>query len=319
MTIQIATRFRPFSHVSPTLCLIPRTRFAAEICPVQLKIFDPENGKVLFEKKFTFGPLKEFTVTLDLEKEFIEVSGFSKNGFIRYHITPGQISFLKGSDESFQYNCDAMEHPLRARLSFGVHKAQDAALMFRRLDLQEILPHLFLLAQSVPKIADTTLAFDLMPDFEKIQNFIQAGFKSLFFPRLDDETHLGFPPLRTDETQASPLVLLQKLYPIIVQFFFQESTQEWHFLPHLPKDCHVGRVVDFVTAKGHTLSIEWTKKTIRQVTITAFCDDHYSFKFSPDIKRCRLSTKTDVLDTISNNAEIPLQKGVQYRLDRFEG
>src|SRR5438445_4041886 len=97
MTIKIATRFRPFSHTSPTFCLIPKTALAAEICPAYIRIFDPSKTGSIYEHHLSFGPLKNFTVILELEKGYIEVSGFSKSDFIRYRIHANTIEFLKGS------------------------------------------------------------------------------------------------------------------------------------------------------------------------------------------------------------------------------
>lgn len=337
MTIKVDSRFLPFSHQSPTICLIPKSTLAAEICPARLKIFDPATNALVYETSFSFGPLKKFTVTLDLERASVDVSGFAKSGFIRYQIHSDCVRFLKGSDavhtfpEGGRITCTL---DARERLSLGSHKAQDAEHILRRLDLKEILPIWFFLSQSIPKIdsisnvqspslfaeAQCALAGDHEALYEKLLNLFQAGFKSLFFPRLIDDSFLGFEHPVLGVKNASPLLLLQESYPLIRSLFFQEKENTWNFLPALPPQFHCGRMIDLTTKKGHKLSIEWTKKFVRQIILEVRSDEVYAFKYAPCIKRFRVSSlEKGPLGVFPNGAEIPLFGGGKYLLDRFEG
>lgn len=328
MTIKILTRFRPFSHISPVFTLIPRTFYGAEITPAYIRIIDMRDKRVILEKLLAYGPLEQFTVTLDLERERVELSGFSAQGFIRYTITAEKIVCEKGEKEEIAIPVsEKWPQNSVSKLSLGSNKAQNIEHMIQRGQLCELLPHLFLLAQMVPIVQDVvlnpgTLLFQAEsdPSYENLKNLVRAGFKSLFYPRLFDDSYLGFAPIcETKENQLS-LLLLQKLYPLLVGLFFKEDERAWHILQKLPKEFPVGRLIDFTTQKGHQVSIEWTKKSIRLLEIRANCDDYFIFKFSPDIKRFRLRTQdAKKLEFITNGAEISLTKGGRYFLDRFEG
>src|SRR5581483_3350321 len=119
----------------------------------------------------------------------------------------------------------------RERLSLGSHKAQDVHEIFKRKDLTEILPLWFLLSQSVPysdapiEEGLTTLyseAWDAIHNKEKekiekaLLSLFQVGFKSLFWPRLIDDSYQGYRAMAVKyEDTTSPLTLLQKSYPLL--------------------------------------------------------------------------------------------------------
>lgn len=326
MTIKILTRFCPFSHISPVFTLIPRTFYGAEITPSFIRIRDMLENSVILEKRLGAGPLEQFTVTLDLERERVELSGFSTHGFIRYKITNGKIICDKGEREEFSFSEEKWSQNHVSKLFLGSNKAQNVEHMFQRGQLSELLPHLFLLAQMVPGVKDIaaapgTLLFlaESDPCYENLKNLIRAGFKSLFYPRLFDDSYLGFAPICGSVENQSPLLLLQKLYPLLVGLFFKEEESAWHILPKLPKEFPVGRLAGFTTQKGHQVSIEWTKKSIRQLEIRASSDDCLILKFSPEIKRFRLTEEmSSCSKNITNGTEISFTKGSRYYLDRFE-
>ena len=346
MIIKIANRFRPFSHVANSITLIPNSELAAEIYPSYIHIFNVATKDTLYEKHFSFGPLEKFTVILNLEKGRIEVTGRAASGFIRYFVDPTSIYFLKGGEEEKKviFQEDKKIEPLlqRCRLSLGCHKAQNAEAIFARQDLTEILPIWFFLSQSLPKVADVKkphFSPTLLTQVEEalkandkgegvytaLAAFFKAAFKGLFFPRLTDDYHQGFLLPIIQASHPFPLLILQKSYPLICQLFFQERERErekmWRFLPCLPPQFHAGKLCDLVTSKGHKISLEWTKKTIFRLEIQAISDDHYAFKFHPDIKRFRLlnqGTSKTLGSVCSNGQEIMLRKNESYLLDRFE-
>jgi hypothetical protein len=189
MTISIANRNLPFSHLHGTKCLLPVSTLACEVFPAKLVLYDmTASPKICAEIEFLkFGPIREFTVTLDLEKCLVQVSGFIQEGYFCYHIrheangfslnfikvpenSKGQISarsdnFLPSKIENksvsvkevilFQKepSCESPKAHLE-RLSLGSHKAQDIECILRRGDLTDILPLWFHLAQVMPQIQD---------------------------------------------------------------------------------------------------------------------------------------------------------------------
>src|SRR5689334_7566978 len=122
-------RFRPYSLDKKVLTLIAGTRLALEVKPERYRIFDPATSKTVEEKSMP--ALSKQAVFLDLEKMHVEISGFGQDGFFRTIIPGGEKPYT------------------RERLSLGVHKAQDATLIFRRKKPEEIFPILFFLSQSI--------------------------------------------------------------------------------------------------------------------------------------------------------------------------
>src|SRR5579862_7562439 len=83
-TIDIAQRLRPFSHTPGTSSLIPKTSYAATVFPGRLELVCLESKKHIEITLPDLGPLKEFTLLLDLEKEHLVVFGSSSAGYVRY-------------------------------------------------------------------------------------------------------------------------------------------------------------------------------------------------------------------------------------------
>ena len=320
MLIKSAHRLRPYSHRSHTFCLIPGTELGAEICPAFLRVFELASEKIVDERFFSSGLVEAFTVTQNLEKGFVEVSGVTRKGHEHYRLDQAAPNFFSIS---------------RERLFLGCNKAQDIEHMWRRADLAELMPFWFFLAQSVPKVVCEgtfstpslyTEALQIIEErnkeavYEALLSLAKAGFKSLFFPRLIDDDLQGFELPILGSEEASPLAVLQKTYPLLRSCFFQEAKNLFSILPVLPKEFHSGRLIDLHTSAGHTIHLEWTKKSIRRLVIEANKDDYYAFKFHPDIKRFRLTTLQEGKRSQHvNGAEIALQGGTSYLLDCFEG
>jgi len=329
-------RFAPFCHESPTFVLIPHTEATAEICPAKVTIFSLIHPfKIIFETNFSFGPLEQFTVIQDLEHGKIEVSGFSSQGFVSYEIDATGLHFVRGAvKKSFSFILPKAPVKKPERLSLGCHKAQDSFLIFRRKDIQEYLPIWFFLAQSIPEqkplapVGDCLLS-ELAKTIEKkdknglsntLCDFFLASFRSLFFPRLVDDSHLGYslPPILPDHT-LSPLAILSESLPLVRSLFFRESDHHFEILPLLPKECHAGRLTNITTKNQDSLSIEWTKHSLRRAEIIPARSSSFSFKFPTGIKRLRVHTKEANLGFFSADDLLPLEKSKLYLLDRFEG
>lgn len=296
MEIKAAIRFKPYSSDKRVSTLVPGTTFAAEIYPTALRLFDIVTNKTILHREFPeFGRVTKFRVFLDLEKNRLEVTGVAETGFFRYFIKEGALSFEKKQESLPKKG---------SRLLLGCHKAQDSTLMFRRSDLTELMPIIHALSQTIPGDANCRL------DKKSFLDFVETGFTSLFYP-------FALPNQGVQLSKA-PYELLQSAKFFIEALFFQEKEREWHFLPALFPEFHSGTFVDLTTKAGHTLNIEWSKKTIRRVEIIPAIDDHYQFNFSNDIGRFRLSTPNGSSKVVTNGAEIALVKGQSLMLDRFE-
>lgn len=182
MDLSIDHRLNPFSHVPGTSLLVPGSSFCLKVYPSLIRIYDLDiNGLNLREELYLDleGPLEQFTVSNDLERKRITVSGKTSKGWIRYHLTAGicrtqglrffldrcptESLILRGHKKHFHVSVkNSIEilgdgSPLTVftpaslnNLSFGNYKAQDIELIKRRLDLTEIFPLWNKLGQLVP-------------------------------------------------------------------------------------------------------------------------------------------------------------------------
>lgn len=183
-TITIAQRLKPFSHRPGTSCLIPGTCIVAEIFPALLRFWDISGQHRVKKSEVQLaikGPLKEFTVQLDLEKESISVWGNTQLGWIRYRIKGAINIIFEKKPEQFQinttddfhwkddtlavsyanaYETHASKSPasegvkletqvIKERLFLGTNKHLNWDKVISRLNCAEILPCWFFLAQTI--------------------------------------------------------------------------------------------------------------------------------------------------------------------------
>ncbi|MCE5294910.1 MAG: hypothetical protein LLF94_09915 [Chlamydiales bacterium] len=327
MALTIAQRFRPFSHVSGTLCLLPRSSLVVQVYV----------GRIIVSDEILditgLGPLKQFCVVQDLEHGFIEVSGFAKAGFVRYKIVPKDKSFAihfsklpcpvtigntTYTETSMVYQ--KFDQP-RERLFLGVDKSQDVSMIMRRMNMAEILPYIYWLSQSVtcheyqhqaPSLVNNVQQANRTSVLECFTDLITASITSLFVPQLVDSGFHGYTVPVTGLNQ-SPLALLDCMRKMIRALFFTEDNGTIRILPLLPNEFPSGTITDIRTKKGHTISIEWTKHTIRRVSILAAVDDELTFEFQKEVREFRC--KTAKLDGTS---KIKIQANQTYLLDNFQ-
>lgn len=181
MDLSIYQRLIPFSHIPGITLLLPGSTLCVKVYPCLLRLYALEiNGLNLLEEfHLDFqGPLDQFTVSSDLEKMRITVSGKTKEGWVRYHLLgqndsqrlhffldrfPEEFLTIRAASKKFDVfkkestqlleksiPCSVEEPCLLNHLSFGNHKAQDIELIKRRLDLTEIFPLWNKLGQIVP-------------------------------------------------------------------------------------------------------------------------------------------------------------------------
>ncbi len=345
MIIKIAERLQPFSHTPGTLCVLPGTNLRLKIFPALIVVHDLSQAEPKFLAEIPIpakGPVKEFTVQLDLEKGAIQVWGKSSQGYFLYRIFltkhPFQIALeiKKGlSDWMPVPSTNALQVELilslsnntlpilTERLSLGSHKSQDWDMVKRRNDLVEILPTWLRLGQMIQPPQnfsyEGTAAFlkicqnaSKMEAYTILQNLFNTGFEGILSPRLKDEQHQGF-ELTEPDPSSSPLFLLSEGAKVIRSLFIKFIQNNIHVLPSLPPEFHCGRFLQIRCEKLGVLDFEWSKKTIRRMIFRSETNESMQFHFPNHVQKFRLNGQM-------NQIEMPIevQKGKIYIFDRFQ-
>ncbi len=284
------------------------------------------------------GPFSGFTAMQDLEKDQIRVFGFSASGYFSYVIFAkggmhhlflercpkegivfGEKQLFAKEILSFPDPDEPLQTKPLERLSFGNHKKQDLELIFRRLDLSEIIPIVFMLGQKFPKKGNAAMPslFESLErcikeknrlDVEKaLLNLCLAGFNNTFVPRNIDTDYQGFPL----QKQGSSLGLLTHLQSLVRSLFVQEA-EKISILPCLPVSLHAGRFKN-VQMKDFVMDLEWSKKKIKRISLRAFQDGIAPFDFGKNVEKFRINRNQVVLAS----APFAFKKGHSYTLDRF--
>ncbi len=88
MKITIFEKLKPFSHIPGDSCLLPGSLLKLKIYPTLIQVYERSTSKLQTEIKLKIeGPVKDFTIQLDLEKGNIRVWGHSAHGYFRYTLT----------------------------------------------------------------------------------------------------------------------------------------------------------------------------------------------------------------------------------------
>lgn len=347
MRIKIAERLHPFSHEPGTCFVLPGTTLRFQVFPAFVRIHDLSQKESVLVSETHFdvrGPVKDFTIEQDLEHAVIRVWGHTTLGFMRYKFIPNSRSTFQLSIEKqpegglgWQVNTAESDQPMMvpstARLSLGLHKAQDWTLLRRRCDMAEIFPSWFRLGQLTPLVSskhypEGTMALlencrdaiircarlDVLPAF---RNLFLAGFSGGLSPRLTDDQHQGFllPPALKEQ---SPLPLLSEGAHLIQSLFVQTKSDSVDILPVLPPDFHSGRILGVKCSIGE-IDLEWSKKTIRRLILRAKSTQQIKLNFQKEIARFRLrQSLQDRGHVFPVSSSIHLEIGRDYFLDRFE-
>lgn len=323
MTISITARLRPFSHRPGARCVLPGSHWKIEAFPTLLRI-----GDIDVPLEVT-GPVRNFTLQQDLEKNCAWVFGDAQEGFYRIKV--------EAKEEGFELFFDRFPHAKRRkekkffpreitfflpqyweRLSLGSHKAQDWDLVRRRLDLKEILPVLFGLGQKIPRLPPQPLRGtarllevpkdpkQILPAFEAI---FLAAFHEIAVPRLNDDEHQGLCP---EEAEVGhPFFLLQETEKRIRALFFSQDERRLSFLPSSP--FAAGRMIDVQVEGVGSLDFEWAKGIPRRIVFRASTSGEVVLLFPKGVTSFRAEKK-------KRKAEEPLllEAGKTYLLDRFQ-
>jgi hypothetical protein len=359
MKIHIGEKFRPYSHVAGTRVLVPGTDWIIQVFPALIRIeraarrnpspsrppgqasCQSKCGKELaapyrsgespsFEEGVLqkhsdlpihlTGPVKEFTVQLDLERSCVWVWGIAKEGHFRFR--------MEGSEEGLALTVDrapkegfnlggSKEKKLiasggrffgsthRERLSLGSFKAQDWELVQRRFDLKEIAPALFLLGQMVPHTKEPKGGTANLLRTE-LDLFVRAAFSDLLVPRLEDTQYQS---LSGSDGKGEPVGLLPATYQWIRSFLIEEKAPSLHILPHLPIDWDAGRAVGLRVGVGE-IDLEWSRRTLRRMVFRVERNCDVNFLFQKQIDSYRINGKRQEIQLF--------EASKTYVFDRFQ-
>lgn len=321
MNISIANRLRPYSHIPGAQCAIPGTHFILEAFPTLLRL-----GNIEIPLKFT-GPVRDFTLQQDLEKNCALVFGKAKEGSFKIEIGAQsggfEISFYE-EKKFFPAKLFFFLPEQWERLSLGMHKAQDWDLVLRRFDLKEILPVLYGLGQKIPPLPSQPLtgtarllAFSEDRVLEGFEALCRAAFHKILVPRLHDDQHQGLCSDEgpDEEAAGNPFFLLQEAARRIRSLFIREEDDRVRLLPNCPFDA--GRMAN-VQVKVGSLDLEWAKRLLRRAVLRPAASGEIALDLQKEIRSFRVKTGGREKGRKQSASEpLLLEAGKTYFLDRF--
>jgi len=350
MHISIAQRFKPFSHKPGVCCIVPRTVWQVEVFPILLRFKNLIDESSSIEVSLPFkGPIIDFTVEEDLEKELVRVFGRTPVGYMRYIIKEKDqrviIEFEKLKPSFISEKTPFYVTPFldcqcsgvsTERLSLGIHKMLDWDLVQRRKEMKEIFPIWLRLSQGLPQMdvnASDEGMLGLLKECKKkilqkeknevtaaFLNLFLAGFKGILCPRIHDDDFQGILlPEKKPAVFFSPLFLLTESAHLIRSLFFQEMENRILLLPCLPTEFASGRFTGIVTSEGNKFDLEWSKKLLRRVIFYSHRQQVLRLELQKPLKGFRLRfDHKDRGRMISCNEPIELKAQQTIYLDRFQ-
>jgi len=359
MKIKLTEKYRPYSHDVGSNCLLPKSPWKVTVYPTRIEFTNliSKSSQESFSITCKIeGPLSQFTVMQDLERQWIRVFGRGPQGFFSYRLVASAheiILFLeRGPKEGIAFTHENQTRLLKRseefilpskfssfpitrteKMHFGCHKAQDWTLIKRRLRLDEILPIWFELGKNIPdhpklKVGTARLLHHCEELLAKknreaigrhFLELFRAGFEGMLTPRLEDTDYQGLLK-EGDEIPdgASPLMLLGEGARLIRQLLVQEQESGLAILPCLPVQLHAGRFVA-VDCDDLTVDLEWSKKLIRRLVLHPKSDQKRLLIFQSPIKSFRMRSGARDRGVICQAGEpLELTANTTYTLDRFQ-
>lgn len=367
MEISIAERLKPFIHVPGMTVILPGLGWPIQVFPCLLRMYRFQDAIPLQFAELQLeleGPVEQFTVTNDLEKGRLTVSGMTRKGWLRYHLIGSQdlknvrlvvdrapsggLPVQDGSakvvlqDKEWHDLCKQLSPftpfalPRIDRLSFGCHKAQDWELVRRRSCLQEIFPFWHRLGQLVPQVpgpptATGTLA--LLAECEQLLkqgrpdvaqqiwlNVFLCAFREMLVPQMEDSCYQGIvKSVPLAGSTVSPLVILSEGSRLIRKLLIQQENGSLGILPSLLPVLPFGRLVDVPLEGGGSISIEWSKKTIRRMSIHSTQEREIALTFHSDVRSYRLRDYArDQGERRTRHSQLFLRRDYHYYIDNFD-
>lgn len=220
------------------------------------------------------------------------------------------------------------------RLSLGGHKALNVDMLRQRLDFFEILPLWQRLGGAMPAVkeqaAEGTLALlqeaahripHTAPEhlLKAFRNLFVAGFDNWLVPRLADTDFNGLAPdPAAGPADLSPLPLLTQGASLIRSLWLQHSDAAIRLLPALPVELHCGRFINAACGELGVISMEWSKKAVRRVTLQALKSTRIIIVCAKGEQTCRLRLgNKDRGVTYQIGAPLDIVAGQNYWFDNF--
>ncbi|WP_100934642.1 hypothetical protein [Candidatus Chlamydia corallus] len=326
--IDIMQHFKPYTRVPGQKVPIPGSLLYAQVFPTLWRLFSSDHEILNEQTLGVQGPLKRFAVFQDLHRGGLVVTSES----YKYYLLPsGECTqSIKGRLPSA-----AQAGPL---LSLGVHKHADWQQVRRRRDLKEILPLWFRLAIMVPEVSYTNIETSAIGNLLKITHqkvlnkqtteiapallsLALAGFSECFLPRIYDEEFQGILPQGVNEEKKVPFELLYHSLAVIKDIFVRQQGSFVDILPALPPEFPCGRLIHLSLPHLGTLSIVWTKKTVRQVELYAEHSGEVSLKFCSSLRSARLrewsQRRLSRSKRLSLGETLEIKAGTAYLWDCF--
>jgi len=335
MNIRIAKQKHPFSHLPGVVCPLPQSSWCVQVFPTLAVLKHLEGKDTDIHIPFAWeGPVKEFTVRLNVDKGAVEVFGKAKQGYFSYQIVrlkEGIILEWKktpipSSRKMFAIS-DFFEEkaPCLEVLSLGVHKTPDWDLVKRRLDFKEIFPVWLKLAHHFPKKSEEALELleacrqasrkDILDHFTSL---FLAGFSGVLTPRLEDLDFHGVMK-RAASSHSSPSVLLTKGAELIRSLFVCMEGDTLYILPKLPSEFPAGRFIHVACMPGVEMDLEWSKHLARRLVLRSFCTQHLKVRFQKEIRTFRLSrSRKDRGEILPVDTPLKLEAHAEIYLDCFQ-
>ena len=318
MKIKIAARLAPFSHTPGSGCLIPGTTLELRAFPTKLTI--PQAG--IEHKCQVTGPVQNFTLQQDLEKNCVWIFGKGEEGFFRIKVEATDEGFNIGA-EHIPYEMQFVKKTHIERLSLGGHKLQNWDYP---QELEDSLPVLFLLGQKIPHIEPfalkgTASLLQMPTDRNKIASaldaLLKAGFSKILVPRLFDDQYQGLSPEETID--GNPSILVQEGAKIIRSLFFKQNERRLAFLPTLAPRFHSGRMVSLMADGIGEIDFEWSKGLLKKAIFRVKTAGDVVLELQKEIKTFRVRKNLkEKGKTQCAKEPLVLSAGSTYFLDRFK-
>jgi hypothetical protein len=316
MQVKIAGKLHPFSHAKEVTCLIPGSPHIVRIYPTLLRYQDKEIRLPIA------GPVKNFTVVLDLERECIVVFGHAANGFKRYCISYRSGEMVVDFDK-----IPPVPVIKRERLSLGNHRLQDWARVIERHDFSEIFPAWLRLSELSPEVVEKEAYLlkqiheaksDKNRILEAFSHLFHAHFTGILTPRLRDEEYQGLIPESENLPEGCPLFILKQGAKLIRSLFIEDA-EKLALLPALPREFHAGRFIDIRLKSGDVLHMEWSAKQLRRVVWHPASDQVRALQLQSCLRSFRLRTcMKDKGVQVDADTSLHLKAGQVLYLDRFQ-
>ncbi len=340
MRIDIALRFKPFSHAPGTICLVPGTLWRVQVYPTFATFFGPHGEELSYPFSHR-GPLEQFTVEQDLEKREVRIFGKTKEQVLSLCIAcrEGELEMIDGKKAPIKIGSgvrwkEKNSHEC-SRLSMGIHKKQEWERVKQYRELTEVLPLWFYLGQMTPctEQSDSRYGSLLLLDECKhlvatkqraeleirLRHLFLAGFGGMFNPRIHDPEHQGILSDAPSEDPKAALLLLSQGAQFIRNLFLAQEEGQLSLLPCLLKSFYAGRFTDLTTQEGDRLDLEWSKGTLRRAILRPTADRTITLQWPKELRHCRVrSSVKDRGHLLKRGESLNLVSNHSLFLDRFE-